>query len=164
MLTLSSRPSTQLAMERLSLDDLSGSGTTPRSGRVTPVLHLLDPGRSRAARSSESALNQIGQYRPLLPLTLSLNYALGGLALPGYHVVNIGLHLLGCILVFLLVARLLALTRPRGIPGENGARWAALLVALIYAAHPLSGYPVNYILARDLLLMQAFLLGSLLVY
>jgi tetratricopeptide (TPR) repeat protein len=148
------------------LDDLYRIRDNPEIRRVAPVMrHFVDPGTISGSRGvSESVLNQIGQYRPLLPLTLSLNYATGGLALPGYHVVNIGLHLAGCLLVFLLVTRLIGLARPPGIPGERGARRAALLVALVYAVHPLSGYPVNYILARDLLLMQAFLLGSLVVY
>lgn len=37
-------------------------------------------------------------------------------------------------------------------------------VALLWGVHPVSGVPVNYICARDLLLMHMFLLGSLLVY
>ena len=149
-------------MNEFHLDDLYRIRDNPEIRRVSPVLrHFTDPGTISGSRGvSESALNQIGQYRPLLPLTLTLNYALGGLDLPGYHVVNIAIHLAGCVLVFLLVARMLAIARPRGFPDERHARRAALLVALVYAVHPLSGYPVNYILARDLLLMQVFLLAS----
>ena len=148
------------------LDDLYRIRDNPEIRRVSPILrHFTDPGTISGSRGvSESALNQIGQYRPLLPLTLSLNYALGGLDLPGYHVVNIAIHLAGCVLVYLLVARMLAIARPRGLDDDRHARLVALLIALVYAVHPLSGYPVNYILARDLLLMQAFLLGSLLLY
>lgn len=148
------------------LDDFYRIRDNPEIRRVSPVLrHFVDPGTISGSRGvSESALSQIGQYRPLLPLSLSLNYAVAGLELPGYHLVNIALHLAGCVLVYLLVARILALARPRGIPAGAGTRWAALGVALVYAVHPLSGYPVNYILARDLLLMQAFALGSLLAY
>ena len=148
------------------LDDVYRIRDNPEIRRVSPVLrHFTDPGTISGSRGvSESALNQIGQYRPLLPLTLSLNYAFGGLDLPGYHVVNIAIHLAGCLLVFLLAARMLALAQPRGRTDERRARVAALLIALVYAVHPLSGYPVNYILARDLLLMQAFLLGALLVH
>jgi tetratricopeptide (TPR) repeat protein len=148
------------------LDDLYRIRDNPEIRRVSPVLrHLTDPGTISGSRGvSESALNQIGQYRPLLPITLSLNYALGGHDLPGYHLFNIAIHLAGCVLVFLLVSRILALARPRGFSDERHAPWSALLVALVYAVHPLSGYPVNYILARDLLLMQAFLLGALLVH
>jgi len=148
------------------LDDFYRLRDNPEIRRVGPVLrHFVDPGTISGSRGvSESALSQIGQYRPLLPLSLSLNYAATGLELPGYHLVNIALHLAGCVLVYLLVARILALARPRGIPAGPGSRWAALAVALVYAVHPLSGYPVNYILARDLLLMQAFALGSLLAY
>lgn len=148
------------------LDDFYRIRDNPEIRQVSPVLrHFVDPGTISGSRGvSESALAQVGQYRPLLPLSLSLNYALGGLSLPGYHVVNIGLHLAGCILVYLLLAMLLARVAPVGIPGTAGARLAALVVAAVYAVHPLSGYAVNYILARDLLLMQVFLLASLLVY
>ena len=148
------------------LDDLYRIRDNPEIRRVSPVLrHFTDPGTISGSRGvSESALNQIGQYRPLLPLTLSLNYALGGLDLPGYHMVNIAIHLAGCVLVFLLVARILAIARPPRLHDDRNARLAALLIALVYAVHPLSGYPVNYILARDLLLMQAFLLGALFVH
>jgi tetratricopeptide (TPR) repeat protein len=148
------------------LDDFYRIRDNPEIRRVQPILrHFVDPGTISGSRGlSESALTQIGQYRPLLPLSLSLNYAVGELSLPGYHAVNVGLHLAGCLLVYLLTALLLTRAGPRGISGASGARRTALVVAAVYAVHPLSGYPVNYILARDLLLMQAFLLASLLVY
>lgn len=148
------------------LDDFYRIRDNPEIRRVDPVMrHFTDPGTISGSQGvSESALSQIGQYRPLLPLSLSLNYAAGGLELPGYHLVNIALHLAGCVLVFLLAARILALAGPRNLSGTRGARWEALFVALVYAVHPLSGYPVNYILARDLLFMQAFALGALLTY
>ena len=148
------------------LDDFYRIRDNPEIRHVSPFLrHFSDPGTISGSRGvSESALNQIGQYRPLLPLTLSLNYAAGGLELPGYHLVNIALHLIGCIFLFLLLVRLLALSKSPSIGSPDRSRRAALLIALVYAVHPLSGYPVNYILARDLLLMQAFLLASLGVY
>ena len=147
------------------LDDFYRIRDNPEIRRVSPVLrHFTDPGTISGSRGiSESPLNQIGQYRPLLPLSLSLNYAGAGHSLAGYHAVNLGLHLAGCLLVFLFVAAILGSARAAGVP-VGGGRWAAFVVALVYGVHPLSGYPVNYILARDLLLMQAFLLGSLTVY
>src|SRR4029077_16217759 len=41
---------------------------------------------------------------------------------------------------------------------------AAFFAALLFAIHPISGSAVNYISARDLLLMQVFFLASLLAY
>jgi tetratricopeptide (TPR) repeat protein len=147
------------------LDDFYRIRDNPEIRHVSPVLrHFRDPGTISGSRGvSETPLNQLGQYRPLLPLTLSLNYAVAGHSLTGYHVVNLAIHLLACVLVFLLVFTILGRTEPAGIP-EGRRRWTAFVIALIYGVHPLSGYPVNYILARDLLLMQAFLVGSLLVY
>ncbi len=38
------------------------------------------------------------------------------------------------------------------------------MVALVFAVHPVSGYPVNYVSGRDLLMMQFFLIASLYCY
>ena len=54
-----------------------------------------------------STLPRITAYRPLLPLTLSLNYWWGGEQPAGYHAVNIALHALNVWLVFALALRLL---------------------------------------------------------
>src|SRR5262245_3610751 len=38
--------------------------------------------------------------RPLVNLSFALNYAIGGLDVRGYHVVNIFVHLVGALLIF----------------------------------------------------------------
>lgn len=108
-----------------------------------------------------ATLPTITNYRPFLPLTLSINYAIGGLNPAGYHAVNIALQAAAAVLVYLLFNELLgqgsALRR-------NLQPWVALAAAAVFAVHPVSGIPVNYVTARDLLLMQVFMIGSLLVY
>ncbi len=47
--------------------------------------------------------------RPLLNLSLAVNYALGRLDPWGYHVGNLGLHILAALLLFAIVRRTLAL-------------------------------------------------------
>src|SRR6185369_4001923 len=55
--------------------------------------------------------------RTLVELTLALNYALGGLNVVGYHVVNLALHV-GCgLLLYDLARRTLRATAT--IPGEE---------------------------------------------
>jgi Flp pilus assembly protein TadD len=114
--------------------------------------HFVDP-------STMSTLPRIEQYRPLLPLTLSWNQALTGDSLVGYHAGNLLCHAAASVLVWFLVRELLLRASARARPER-----IALFTALLFAVHPVSGILVNYVCARDQLLMQAFLLGSLLAY
>jgi len=108
-----------------------------------------------------ATLPTITNYRPLLPLTLSLNYAIGGLHPAGYHIVNIALQAMAAILVYLLFVELL----DQGSTVRRNLRpRVALAAAAVFAVHPVSGIPVNYVTARDLLLMQVFMIGALLAY
>ncbi len=139
------------------LDDFYRVVDNPGIHRVWPISrHFLDPG-------TMSTLDRITQYRPLLPLTLSLNYALAGDSLPGYHAANLLFHLAASILVYFLLLELL-----RHWSGAvAAARWpagTALFAALLFGVHPVSGIIVNYICARDLTLMQLFSVASLLAY
>lgn len=76
-------------------------------------------------------------FRPLLLVTYAVNYALGGYDVIGYHLVNVGLHLICSLLVWSL-ARALGL-KP----------WVALGSALLFGLHPLCAEPVNYISSRS---------------
>lgn len=139
------------------LDDLYRVVDNPGIQKVFPITrHFIDP-------STMASIPRLTSYRPLLPLTLSLNYAVAGDSLPGYHLGNIGIHTLAAIVVYFLCLELL--TQSAALPHHTGRRrWLALLVAMVFAVHPVSGYPVNYICGRDLLLMQLFLMASLLCY
>ena len=145
----------------LQLDDAYRVAANPEVERFWPPWrHFTDP------RTSTS-LPQIETYRPLLPLSLSLGNAvadgLGIDRLTVYHLGNIALHLATCLLLYLLFCELLihrsGLDRPRG-----QLRSAAFAGALLFAIHPISGVPVNYISGRDLLMMLLFVSASLLVY
>ncbi|MBI2505308.1 MAG: tetratricopeptide repeat protein [Candidatus Latescibacteria bacterium] len=87
-------------------------------------------------------------YRPLLLVSLALNYAWSGTQTYSYHLVNMGLHALCSLLVWALLRQL---GRPAG---------AALLAGLIFALHPLCTEPVNYISSRSELLAGALVLGA----
>lgn len=151
------------------LDDHYRILDNPEVRRVQPIWrHFLDPSTISGTQGvSESRLHQLAQYRPLLPLTLSLNYALGAYDVTGYHVANVLLHVVAAILVYLLLLEVLRARAPaaRAAAGPSrDPRPLAFFAALAFAVHPVSGIPVNYILARDLLLMQVFLSGALLQY
>ena len=80
--------------------------------------------------------------RPLVNLTLALNYAIGGLEPRGYHAVNIALHLGAA----LALAGLLRRTLPRaGLANSEPLAWA---VALAWALHPLQTESVTNVVQR----------------
>lgn len=87
--------------------------------------------------------------RPLVRLSLALNYAWSGLQVRSYHLVNIALHL-GC---GLLLYGLLRLSLERTV--------IAFLASLLWLVHPLNSECVNYIVVRTESLMVLFYLATL---
>jgi tetratricopeptide (TPR) repeat protein len=98
--------------------------------------------------------------RPLVNLTLAVNYALGGADVRGYHAFNLGVHVLGALLLFGIVRR--TLLRP-GLSARFGAAATplALAVALLWAVHPLLTESVTYVIQRAESLMGLFYLLTL---
>ncbi len=91
------------------------------------------------------------QTRPLTYLTFHWNYLAGGTDPAGYHWVNLLLHLANSILM-LLIAR-------RHLPPV-----AALIVAAVFAVHPLQTEAVTYVFARSTLLTTFFALLAALFF
>ena len=99
-----------------------------------------------------SAMPERAMYRPLLLATFALNYALGGYAVAGYHLVNWLVHLGCAMLVY-------------GLGCALGARpYPALAGALFFALHPINAEAVNYISSRSESLAALFSLAALLGY
>jgi 4-amino-4-deoxy-L-arabinose transferase-like glycosyltransferase len=135
------------------LDDAYRVLNNPGAQNLLPWWqHFVDPGTS-------AQLPRLVHYRPLLPLSLSINHALFGESLAAYHAVNLLLHAFSSLLVYLLSAELL-----RHWSGRNYPRWLPLAVALLFAVHPVGGVLVNYISGRDLLMMQLFATAALFGY
>jgi Tfp pilus assembly protein PilF len=98
--------------------------------------------------------------RPMLNLTYALNYALGGMNVWGYHAVNLLIHILAGLALFGIVRR--TLLRPV-LSGRFGAEAVplAMMVAVIWAVHPLQTEAVAYISQRAESLMGLFYLLTL---
>jgi protein O-mannosyl-transferase len=89
-----------------------------------------------------------GGVRPLLKASYTLNWTLGG----GFSLLNIALHAMNAVLLFLVGE---ALFRDRR---------AAFVAALLFALHPAATEAVTYISGRSSSLMAFFYLGALLAY
>jgi len=98
--------------------------------------------------------------RPVIAFTVALNYAIGGLDVRGYHVVNLAIHLLAAVVLFGVVRRTLRL--PALAARFAGASTGlALAVALLWMLHPLQTQSVTYIIQRCESLMGLFYLLTL---
>jgi tetratricopeptide (TPR) repeat protein len=93
--------------------------------------------------------------RPILNLSLALNYAAGGTDVRGYHAANLAIHILAGLALFGIVRRTLA---RRGSPAASPA---AFSVALIWLLHPLQTESVTYVVQRAESLMGLFYLLTL---
>jgi protein O-mannosyl-transferase len=98
--------------------------------------------------------------RPIVNLSFAVNYALGGLDVRGYHLVNVGIHVLCGLLVFGLVRRTLDLPRVRTHFSASSPAMA-LAVALLWVVHPLNSEVVDYLTQRTESMMAMFYLATL---
>jgi protein O-mannosyl-transferase len=98
--------------------------------------------------------------RPLVNVSMALNYAAGGLDVRGYHLWNVAMHL-SCTLLLFACARLtLALPRMPEWLRERSSD-VALAIALVWAVHPLNSEVVDYITERSESMMALAFLAAL---
>jgi tetratricopeptide (TPR) repeat protein len=133
-------------------DDLAAITENPLIRTLWPLWHVLTP------PPGSPLMHEVG--RPTVILSLAINYALDGLNVRGYHVFNLGVHLLTALALYGVVRRTLLGPVLRARYGEE-ASWLALAVALIWVVHPLTSESVTYIIERTESLMGVFLLWTL---
>ena len=95
---------------------------------------------------------QIVNYHPLTLLSLAIDYNLSGMDPFFFHLVNLLFHLSNIILVFLFIVLL------------TGRKDAALIVAALFAVHPMHVESVAWISSRKDVLFTFFFLVSLVSY
>jgi protein O-mannosyl-transferase len=147
------------------LDD-RGSAIDNRS-----ILHLS------TALWPDHGLGQTVEGRPILNLSLALNYAISGTQVWSYHALNLLIHILAGLTLFGIVRRTLerwersrfrekSVSRAEGRILTNSATdgraarpyHLALAIALIWTVHPLQTESVTYVVQRAESLMGLFFL------
>jgi len=93
-----------------------------------------------------------GLYKPLIILSFALEYHFFKLDPLAYHITNLILHLINCVLVFVFIFILCA--NP----------WVAFISAFLFGIHPLHVESVAWITERKDMLYTLFFLGSLISY
>lgn len=97
-------------------------------------------------------------------LTFALNYRLHGLAVGGYHLVNLLIHLANALLVYRLVGLLRATQGYSPSRSFGSTDPLALVVALLFVAHPVQTNAVTYIVQRFASLATFFCLIATVSY
>jgi Tfp pilus assembly protein PilF len=101
--------------------------------------------------------------RPVAYLSFGLNYFLGGVGVLSYHLLNLSVHFLASLFLFLFVRNILSL----GLPGgkkDPRAYPVALLATILWAVHPIQTQAVTYIVQRMTSLAGMFYIMSLYFY
>ncbi|MBI4474800.1 MAG: tetratricopeptide repeat protein [Acidobacteria bacterium] len=97
-----------------------------------------------------------GGPRQLLVFTYGLNFYLGGLNTFGYHLFNVVLHAINCILVYYIILALLRRTP------DNA--YIALAGSAVFSVHTLLTGAVSYIAGRSSVLCGTFYFSAVLLF
>jgi tetratricopeptide (TPR) repeat protein len=131
-------------------DDLRSIVANRTIRQLWPIWQPLSPPRGGDTVSG----------RPLLNLSLAVNYALDGLHVRGYHAANLLIHIAAALALFGILRRTFLLPTLRDRFGA-AATPLALAGALVWALHPLQTESVTYIVQRAESLMGFFYLLTL---
>ncbi|MEJ2724340.1 MAG: tetratricopeptide repeat protein, partial [Deltaproteobacteria bacterium] len=104
-----------------------------------------------------------GLYRPVACITFALNHYLGGLEVFGYHLVNLLIHVLCSIFLFLFIYQTLQLLS-EGKKEAHKAYAIALLSSLFWAVHPIQTQAVTYHVQRMTSLSGLFYIMGMYFY
>lgn len=96
--------------------------------------------------------------RPVLNLSLAVNYAFGGVEVRGYHVGNLLIHLAAALALFGLLRRTFVRLPARLATDAVGL---AAVIAMLWAVHPLQTESITYVIQRAESLMGMFYLLTL---
>jgi tetratricopeptide (TPR) repeat protein len=98
-----------------------------------------------------------GGWRPLLFVTYALNHYWGGLDTFGYHLVNVGLHVINVLLVYgILLSAFLE--------DDERSRYVALCGAAVFGVHTLLSGAVSYIAGRSSVLCGTFYFAAIYLF
>jgi tetratricopeptide (TPR) repeat protein len=152
--------------------DFGSIPENPTIRHLWPIWRPLSP-----PHADQIAFGLTVEGRPILNLSLAINYALGGYNVWGYHALNLTVHLLAGLTLFGIVRRtLLQLQQESRVllgpaPITSGptlrdrfgaaANELALAVAVLWTVHPLQTESVTYIIQRAESIMGLFYLLTL---
>jgi tetratricopeptide (TPR) repeat protein len=129
-----------------------------------PRLHLEEITWQTIKQSLFSDRNNPGfPYRPVACFTIALNYYFGGEDVFGYHAVNLLIHWLSALFLFLFIYQTFRLPRLKQRYADC-AYSLALLTTVLWAINPVQVQAVTYIVQRMASLAGMFFIMSMYLY
>ena len=129
-------------------DDIPAVERNPSMRHLWPPWEALNPPADGSGPSG----------RPLVNLSLAVDYAFGGLDVRGYHVTNLALHALATLALWGVLRRTLRICGRHLQPGAELFAWSA---ALLWTVHPLLTESVVCVVQRNEILGSLFYLLTL---
>ncbi len=99
-------------------------------------------------------------HRGVTMATFAVNYAISGLDVTSYHVVNILIHIIASILAYIVVFNTLQMTTKN----NDWSKKIAAFSALLFALHPIQTQAVTYIVQRMESLSSLFYLAGIALF
>lgn len=127
--------------------------------RDNPTIHISN---LNLAEIAKAGIRSICPTRPLANISFALNHYFHQDKLLGYHLVNIIIHVLTGIFLYLFLKITLSLPTVRS--GYRNHSLIAFFAALIWMVHPIQTQSVTYIVQRMTSMASMFFLLSLLLY
>ncbi|MBU0467983.1 MAG: tetratricopeptide repeat protein [Candidatus Omnitrophica bacterium] len=97
-------------------------------------------------------------------LSFALNYHFGRLNVLGYHVFNMGVHLISALFVWWLVVLIFSTPRLKTMKDHDDGQYVGFFAALLFVSHPVQTQAVTYITQRFASMAAMFYLASVCFY
>jgi tetratricopeptide (TPR) repeat protein len=149
------------------LDDIDNIVNNPA---IKEARYFTDPSWIDSVENTDVFDKPLFKTRYIGYLTFAANYALHGLNVRGYHLVNLLIHAANAVLLYWII---ILTFRTPGFPrGDEKERFffaaprdfIALFTALLFAVHPVQTQAVTYIVQRFTSLATMFSLLALIMY
>jgi hypothetical protein len=111
----------------------------------------------------DTIISLLKGVRPVVYLSLMINYRFSTMDPFGYHVFNVGVHIITSFLVYLLVSQTLSLPVFKGNYADRAKRMG-LFAGLLFGVHPIQTEAVTYIISRTELLATVFYVAAFLLF
>lgn len=128
-----------------------------------PNVHLASLSWEEIAKSFQG-VDHVSMRRPVSYLSFALNHYVGQLDVFGYHLVNITIHYLTALFLFLFLYETLNLHMVKRDSGTDTSYGVALLATVLWAVNPVQVTAVTYIVQRMTSLCTLFYVVALFFY